>query len=129
MEDAIEILGGTVTGQARGKSITLPTVQAVFRTVCRRALKGDSQALRRVIELSLTLESAARDKARDKEENDARLREAARKYDRLMGVDPDKIEEARRQPDPQRDERNRRLEAMVREERRRLMREARRSRS
>jgi Family of unknown function (DUF5681) len=127
MEDAVEILGGTVTGQAKGKSLTLPTVQAVFRTVCRRALKGDSQALRRVIELMLTLEPAARDKARDKEENDARLREAARKYDRLMGADPDRIEQARKRPDPERDERNRRLEAMVREERRRLMREARRS--
>jgi hypothetical protein len=127
MEDAVEILGGTVTGQAKGKSITLPTVQAVFRTVCRRALKGDSQSLRRVIELSLTLEAAARDKARDKEENDAKLREAARKYDRLMGADPDKIEEARRKPDPKRDELNKRVEAMVREERRRLIREARRS--
>jgi hypothetical protein len=127
MEDAVEILGGTVTGQAKGKSLTLPTVQAVFRTVCRRALKGDSQALRRVIELMLTLEPAARDKARDKEENDARLREAARKYDRLVGADPDRIEQARKRPDPKRDELNRRLEAMVREERRRLMREARRS--
>ena len=28
MEDAAEILGGTVTGQAKGKPITLPAVQA-----------------------------------------------------------------------------------------------------
>ena len=129
MEDAVEILGGTVTGQAKGKSITLPTVQAVFRTVCRRALKGDSQALQRVIELSLTLGSAARDKVEKAKEKDTKTREAARKYDRLMGVDPDKIEQARRKPDPKGDELDRRLEAMVREERRRLMREARRSQS
>lgn len=129
MEDAVEILGGTVTGQAKGKSITLPTVQAVFRTVCRRALKGDSQALRRVIELSLTLGSAARDKAEKAKEKDTKTREAPRKFDRLMGADPDKIEQARRKPDPKMEELNKRVEAMVREERRRLMREARRSQS
>jgi hypothetical protein len=48
MEDAAEILGGTVTGQAKGKPITLPAVQAMFRTLCRQALKGDNQALRGV---------------------------------------------------------------------------------
>ena len=129
MEDAAEILGGTVTGQAKGRSITLPTVQAVFRTVCGRALKGNNQALRRVIELMLTLEPAARDKAERAREKEAKTREAARKYVRLMGGDPDKIEQARKEPDPKRDELNKRVEAMVREERRRLMREARRSRS
>jgi hypothetical protein len=46
-----------------------------------------------------------------------------------MGADPDKIQEARKQPNPKMDELNKRVEAMVREERRRLMREARRSRS
>ena len=68
MEDAAEILGGTVTGQAKGKSITLPTVQAMFRTLCRQALKGDNRALRRVIDLMLTLEPVARDKAKQAEE-------------------------------------------------------------
>jgi Family of unknown function (DUF5681) len=92
MEDAAEILGGTVTGQAKGKSITLPAVQAMFRTLCRQALKGDNQALRRVIELMLTLEPVARDKARVKEEKDARLREAAAKFDRLMRAGRDKAE-------------------------------------
>jgi len=72
----------------------------MFRTLCRQALKGDNQALRRVIELMLTLEPVARDKAREKEEKDARLRETARKYDRLMGADADKIEEARNSPIP-----------------------------
>ena len=92
MEDAVEILGGTVTGQAKGKPITLPAVEAMFRTLCRQALKGDNQALRRVIELMLTLEPVARDKAREKEEKDARLREAARKFDRLMRAGRDKVE-------------------------------------
>jgi hypothetical protein len=92
MEDAAEIFGGTVTGQAKGKPITLPMVQAMFRTLCRQALKGDNQALRRVIELMLTLEPVARDKAREKEEKDARLREAAEKYDRLVRAGRDKID-------------------------------------
>ena len=129
MEDAAEVFGGAVTGQAKGKSITLPMVQAMFRTLCREALKGDNGALRRVVELMLTLEPAAQNKAKEKGAKDAALREAARKYDRLMGADPDKIEEAGKQPNPKRDELDKRLEAMVREERRRLMREARRSRS
>ena len=80
MEDAADILGGTVTGQAKGKSITLPTVQVVFRTLCRQALRGDKRALRRVIELMVTLEPAARDKAREKEEKDAAIREGANKF-------------------------------------------------
>jgi chorismate synthase len=45
MEDAVEIIGGTVTGQAKGKPITLPMVQAMFRRLCREALKGDNPAL------------------------------------------------------------------------------------
>jgi hypothetical protein len=92
MEDAAEILGGTVTGQAKGKSITLPAVQAMFRILCNRALKGDNPALRGVIEQMLTLEPAARDRAKEKEAEDARLRETAAKFDRLMRAGRDKIE-------------------------------------
>jgi hypothetical protein len=92
MEDAAEILGGTVTGQAKGKPITLPAAQAMFRKLCQRALKGDNRALRGVIEQMLTLEPVARDKAKEKEKEDARLREAASKYDRLMRSGRDKIE-------------------------------------
>ena len=65
MEDAAEILGGTVTGQAKGKPITLPAMQAMFRTLCRDALKGDNRALRGVIGLMLTLEPVARAKAKE----------------------------------------------------------------
>jgi hypothetical protein len=92
MEDAAEIFGGTVTGHANGRSITLPAVQAVFRGLCRNALKGDNRALRGIIELMLTLEPVARDQARKKEEKDARLREAARKYDRLVRSGRDNID-------------------------------------
>jgi Family of unknown function (DUF5681) len=84
MEDVAEILGGKVTGQAKGKPITLPAVQAMFRILCNRALKGDNRALRGVIEQMLTLEPAARDRAKQKEAEDARLREAAAKFKRLM---------------------------------------------
>jgi Family of unknown function (DUF5681) len=74
MEDAAEILGGTVTGQANGRAITLPTVQAVFRRLCRNACKGDNRALRGVIEHMLTLEPMARSKAKEKgARNAARL--------------------------------------------------------
>jgi hypothetical protein len=67
-------------------------VQAMFRTLCRQALKGDNQALRRVIELMLTLEPMARGKAKKKDAKDAALREVGRKFDRLMRVDRDKVE-------------------------------------
>jgi hypothetical protein len=92
MEDAAEILGGTVTGQARGKSIILPTVQAVFRTQCRDALRGDNGALRGVIEQMLTLEPMARGKVKEKDARDAALREVARKFDRLMRAGRDNID-------------------------------------
>jgi len=79
MVDAAEILGGTVTGQANGRAITLPTVQAVFRRLCRNALKGDNGALRGIMELTLTLVPVARGKAKEKDARDSALREAARK--------------------------------------------------
>jgi hypothetical protein len=120
MEDAAEILGGTVTGRAKGKSITLPMMQAMFRTLCRQALKGDNRALRRVIELMLTLEPVARDKAQEAEEKEKANRHVRREFYLACGLDPD----APIKPDPEGDKR---FEAMMREERRRLMREARRS--
>jgi hypothetical protein len=101
MEDAAEIFGGAVTGQAKGKSITFPMVQAMFRTLCRQALKGDNRALRGVIEQMLTLEPVARDKAKEKEAEDARLREGARKYDRLIRGDRGRMDDAQNEPEPQ----------------------------
>lgn len=57
---AVELHGGTVSGQATGKSIPSPTVQVVFRKLCRQALEGYTPAQRRVVELMLTLEPVAR---------------------------------------------------------------------
>ena len=115
MEDAAEILGGTVTGQAKGRSITLPTVQAVFRRLCRDALKGDNGALRRVIELMLTLEPVARDKAKETKEKDAatpRDRTEVRPVD--AGPTATKPSRPGKRPEPERKERKKRLDAMVR---------------
>jgi hypothetical protein len=94
IEDAAEIFGGTVTGQAKGKSITMPMVRAVLRRLCRDALKGNNQALRRVIELMLTLEPVARDAAREAEEKDKAMREVQREFFRSIGLDPDMNEQA-----------------------------------
>jgi hypothetical protein len=123
MEDAAEIVGGTVTGQAKGKSITLPMVRAVFRRLCRDALKGDNPALQRIIDLMLTLEPVARDKAQEAEAKEKANREIKRKFFLSLGLDPDLVEEARRKPDTEEDKRH---EARVREEHQRLIR-ARRS--
>ena len=126
MEDAVEILGGTVTGQARGKSITLPITQAMFRRLCLRALKDDNQALRRVIDLMLTLEPAARDKAN---ENTTADQDLVRKFNRLAGVDSIKIDDIPKEPDSKSKERNKQVDAIVKKEYQRLIREARLSRT
>jgi Family of unknown function (DUF5681) len=126
MEDAAEIVGGTVIGQAKGKSITLPAVQAMFRILCHRALKGDNRALREIIELMLTLEPVARDNAQEAEEKEKANREIKKKFFLKLGIDVDQMEEALKKPDPERKEREKRFEAMVREEHQRLIR-ARRS--
>lgn len=125
MEDAAEILGGTVTGQAKGKPITLPMVQAIFRRLCRQALKGDNQALRRIIDLMLTLEPAARDKANEKTTAN---QDIVRKFNRLAGVDSYKIDDTPREPDPKSEELKKQADAIVKKERQRLIREARLSR-
>ena len=54
-------------------------------------------------------------------------RDAVRKSDRLAGLDPDKIDDSPKQPDPKWEELLKRVDALVNEERQRL-REARRSR-
>jgi len=63
LEDAAAILSAPVTGRVNGKQVTLPAPQAMFRSQCRKALKGDNAALRRVIDLMLTLEPEAKQKA------------------------------------------------------------------
>ena len=125
MEDAAEILGGTVTGQAKGKSITLSITQAMFRRLCRQALKGDNQALRWVIELMLTLEPAARDKANEK--NTAN-QDIAQKFNRLAGADSYKTDDTPREPDPKFEELKKQADAIVKKEYQRRLREDRLSR-
>jgi hypothetical protein len=121
-EDAAEILGAPVTGQAKGKQVTLPVPQAVFRALCREALKGDNRALRRVINLMLTLEPQAR---QDIEENAARGQGAKEKFAKLLGLDPDQRDDAPKEPDPKMKELRKRADALAKEEHKRLMREAR----
>ena len=121
-EDAAEILGTPVTGQAKGKAITLSVAQAVFRTLCRKALKGDNRALRRVIDLMLTLEPQAR---QEFEENEADVKGAKEKLAKLIGLDDYETDDAPKEPDPKWKEWRKRADALAKEERKRLMREAR----
>jgi len=97
LEDAVTIFGAPVNGQANGKEITLSMLQAMFRRLCRDALKGDNAALRRVIDLMLTLEPKA-------EQQDTTITneilEASRKFDRLIAFDPDAIDEDPKVSDP-----------------------------
>jgi hypothetical protein len=55
-DDAAAIFGRPVTGSIEGKAVSLPMTKAIFRGLCRKALSGDKAALRRVFELSLTLQ-------------------------------------------------------------------------
>lgn len=92
--DAREILGGTVTGRAKDKSITLPMVQAMFRSMCRQALSGDNGALRRVIELQLLLVPLAAGEAAEK----ALEEKGKREFLLELGVSSDQIGRPRPKP-------------------------------
>lgn len=98
----------------------------MFRRLCRQALKGDNQALRRIIDLMLTLEPAARDKANEKTTAN---HDIAQKFNRLAGVDSIKIDDTPKEPSPKMKEVLKRVDAKVNEKRRQLIREARRSRT
>lgn len=125
LEDAAAILSAPVTGQANGKEITVPALQAIFRRLCRNALKGDNTALRRVIDLVLTLEPAVQQKA----EHDAKAGfDAKRRLAQLLGIDLDSIDDAPRKPTPEDVKLQKKVDALAREERKRLIREAKRHR-
>ncbi len=123
LEDAVMILGAPVTGRANGKEITLPMIQAVFRRLCRNALKGDNAALRRVVELMLTLEPEAQQQA---EQNSRAGGEAKRKLRQMLGFDTDAIDDRPKEPDPKMEEFKKQADAMAKEERKRLIHEAKR---
>ena len=123
LDDAAMILSEPVTGQANGKRITVPAAQAMFRRMCRNALKGDNAALRRVIELMLTLEPAARQQADQKAKSGDDVK---RKLMQMAGLDPDAIDDRPKAPDPKMKRQKKQANAMAKAERKRLNREAKR---
>jgi len=123
LDDAAEIFGTPVTGHANGKKITLPVLQAIFRRTVRKALKDDNAALRRVIDLMLTLEPAARQQADQKAKAGS---DAKRKLMQMAGLDPDAVDDRPKEPNPKFEDQKKRAHAMAKEERKRLIREAKR---
>jgi hypothetical protein len=122
-EDATEILDAQVTGQAKGKPVTLSVMQAIFHTQCLEALKGDNAALRRVIDLMLTLEPEARDQAGQSAKAGG---EAKRKLAKMVGREYDANDDRPKNPDPKFEELSKIADAMAAEERKRLIQEAKR---
>ena len=110
LEDAVTILSAPVTAHAKGKPVTLPALQAMFRSLCRKALKGDHAALRRVIDLMLTLEPVAQQQA---EQNSNRKGEAWRDFVRRCGDDPDAISDRPKEPSPKMERINKQAAAMA----------------
>ena len=121
LEDAADILSAPVTGHTNGKEITLPAMQAMFRSLCRKALKGDNAALRRVVDLMLTLEPEAQQVA---EQNAKAGGESRRKFAILAGIDPDAPRAKPSAPSPEILEMEKKADAMAKEERKRLNRQA-----
>ena len=121
LEDAAAILGAPVTGLANGKSVTLPATQAIFRRLCRNALKGDNAALRRVIDLVLTLEPEAQQQA---EQNASTVIEAKRRLAKSLGFDPDTIDDGPKEPNPKDEKLRKQADALAEKERKRLIQEA-----
>ena len=121
LEDAAVILNAPVTGNANGKAVTLPVLQAMFRSMCRNGLKGDNAALRRIIDLMLTLEPTAQQQAEQKARSGG---EAKLKLARMLGIDPDAIDDRPKAPDPRMEKLKKQANAMAKEERKRLIRDA-----
>ncbi len=119
--DAAAILTAPVTGHAKGKEITLPAPQVMFRSTCRNALKGDNAALRRIVELMLTLGPEAHQQTEQKAKQGS---EAKRKFMLMAGLDPDAVDDRPKKPDPKMKERRKQADAMAKEERKLLVREA-----
>jgi len=121
LEDAAVILNAPVTGRVNGEKITLPAAQAMFRRMCQNALKGDNAALHRIIDLMLILEPVAQQQA----EQEAKLYSGAKqKLAMALGIDLDNIDDRPEAPDPERKKLEKQADAMAREERKRLIREA-----
>lgn len=123
LEDAAVILSAPVTGNANGKAVTLPVLQAMFRSMCRNALKGDNAALRRIVDLMLTLEPPVQQQAEQKARSGG---EAKLKLARMLGIDPDAIDDRPKSSDPRMEKLKKQADAAAKEERKRLNREAKR---
>jgi len=121
LEDAAAIFSAPITGHANGKEITLPVPQAMFRRICRNALKGDNAALRRVIDLILTLEPEAHQQAAQNAKTGS---EARRKLYQMAGLDPDAIDDRPKAPNPEFEKFKKQADVLAKEERKRLIRAA-----
>lgn len=115
--DAAEILGGSVTGKKSEKTVSIPMMQAMFRTMCRQALTGDNQALRRIIELQLVLVPAAEAKSAS---FDAEVRQANEILAKIFGLDPSQIKRHHKKKTPEQKAEDRRIAKLVQQERKRL---------
>jgi len=121
LDDAVAIFGAPVTGHANGKEITLPAPQVMFRRLCQKALQGDNAALRRVIDLMLTLEPEAQ---RQAGQNVVEVPDAKSKLAKIAGIDLDAPDDGPKEPGPRMQEFEKQAAALAREERKRLIREA-----
>lgn len=122
LDDAVEILGAPVTGHAHGREITIPALEAMFRRQCRDALKGDNATLRQIIDLMLTLEPIAQQQAEEKSNAYAGAKE---KLAKMAGIDLDAPDDRPEELDSRMQELRKQAAALAREERKRLIREAR----
>jgi len=123
LDDAAEIFGTPVTGHTNGKPVTMSTTKAVLRRLCRDALKANNAALRQVFDLMLTLKPKAGDQ--DEQNNKANF-EARRKLMHMAGLDPDAIDDRPKAPNPKMEKLKKQADAMAKEEKKRLIREAKR---
>jgi hypothetical protein len=129
LDDAVEILSAPVTGHANGREMTIPALEAVFRRQCRDALKGDNATLRQIIDRMLTLEPIAQQQAEEKSKAYAggkeKLRAMVNRGRQNRDSDNPKLEEkGAKLTDQRMQELRKQADALAREERKRLIREA-----
>lgn len=125
-KDVVAVFSVPVSATVNGKHITIPMAQAMFRSMCRKALKGDNAALRRVIDLMISLETAKRDKDYTAAHNWP-FGSARKTLAYKLGLDPDTISDEPPKPTAESKKREKLLHSRVKEERKRLIREARRA--
>lgn len=70
-EAATEVFSKPIVGRRNGRRVSVPPAKLQYRNLCRRALKGEKAALKRVIELMQTLRPDPAFKKRTPEEERA----------------------------------------------------------